>query len=136
MKIGGKDKDGGSVCFKNELFVGKKPTSLGQTVQDENDWKPREDKDFQEQKNQKCLCTNILEVMKMTEGKDLAVCFKKALFLFKILLHASPIPTTPDGNGCGQTWNMSQMAQMALAKNYDFGRTCQIQVRVFTKLLV
>ena len=98
LKIGGKDKDG-AVCFKNELFGGKKPTSLGQTVQNENDWKPREDKDFQEQRNQKCLCTNILEVMKMTEGKDkdLAVCFKKALFLFKILLHASPITSPPDG---------------------------------------
>ena len=41
--------------------------------------------------------------MKMTEGKDkdLAVCFKKALFLFKILLHASPITSPPDGSGCG-----------------------------------
>ena len=47
LKIGGKDKDG-AVCFKNELFGGKEPTSLCQTVQDENDWKPREDKDFQE----------------------------------------------------------------------------------------
>ena len=43
LKIGGKDKDR-AVCFKNELFVGKKPKSLFQTVQDENDWKPREDK--------------------------------------------------------------------------------------------
>ena len=41
--------------------------------------------------------------MKMTEDKDkdLAVCFKKALFLFKILLHTSPITSPPDGSGCG-----------------------------------
>ena len=39
----------------------------------------------------------------MIEGKDkdLAVCFKKALFLFKILLHASPITSPPDGSCCG-----------------------------------
>ena len=38
--------------------------------------------------------------MKIMESKDkdLAVCFKKALFLFKILLHASPITSPPDGS--------------------------------------
>ena len=100
LKIGGKDKDG-AVCFKNKLFGGKEPTSLCQCKMKMIGSQGRT-RLSRTETSQKGFVQIFLKV-KMTEGrdKDLAVCFKKALFLFKILLHASPITSPPDGSCCG-----------------------------------
>ena len=102
LKIGGKDKDGTVFFLSRTSFLPTNQQVFDKQCKMRMIGSQRRTKTFKRKKTRKVF-VQIFIKMKMTEGKDkdLAVCFKKALFLFKILLHASPITSPPDGNSCG-----------------------------------
>ena len=100
--IGGKDKDGAVFFSITSFLEAKSQQVFVKQCKLRMIGSQRRTKTFKRKKTRKVF-VQIFIKMKMTEGKDkdLAVCFKKALFLFKILLHASPITSPPDGSSCG-----------------------------------